>query len=262
MISCNEAMEQISRLIDEDLSKEEQDALQEHLQSCESCRQLYSAFSGLSDAIAEGMEDVPEGFSDKVMSEIRRSAISPVKKNSSPAKKLSRYSLPIAALLALVIAIPVFTSNRTVKSEMAVAPMMAAGTTYAADSAPMEEAMEMPAAAEENGIALQSEEALSEPMFSAFSAMASEASASNSLPSLSIDKDVEALLFSSEEDQQSLEDLQLSSWEYEVTSEETGETYFVYTDGDSVWYNTDASDTVYKAPVSEEEFLSVMSQNG
>ncbi len=103
MCGCEYYQELISRMLDEDLSRDERSALAEHLETCRECAAMYQAFSVLSDTLASDMEEPPEGFSDNVMAEIRRSEI--IRKNRKP-HVLSRQTknfIVAAACAALVL---------------------------------------------------------------------------------------------------------------------------------------------------------------
>ena len=103
MCGCEYYQELISRMLDEDLSRDERSALAEHLETCRECAAMYQAFSVLSDTLASDMEEPPEGFSDNVMAEIRRSEI--IRKNRKP-RVLSRQTknfIVAAACAALVL---------------------------------------------------------------------------------------------------------------------------------------------------------------
>lgn len=251
MKSCYEYAELISRLIDDDLSDAEQTELHNHLATCENCRQLYSAFSAVSEEIADGAEEVPDGFSDKVMSQIRRETMVPVKKKLT-FKKISRYALPVAALLALVIAIPSLTMSRAAKTEtmMAAAPMMVSESAAAGR------------AAEPAFAAAMAEEA---PAEDALIADLTESAAADcngiSCVVLSMDEDTEQAIFPRESQPVSAAELHLDLPSMEITVTGTDKTCFVYSDGASVWYNFDGSDSVFPSEFSEAELRSILLEN-
>ena len=99
MSNCELYQEMISRMIDDELSEEEQTVLARHLDTCPECSALYAAFSGLSAAIADDLEAPPEELSDNIMAELRRADIQ-VKNRRKPRW---RGALAAAACLALVI---------------------------------------------------------------------------------------------------------------------------------------------------------------
>ena len=53
MNSCEHYQELISRLVDGELSREEHEALMEHMKSCSACNAMYAVFHDLSDILAE-----------------------------------------------------------------------------------------------------------------------------------------------------------------------------------------------------------------
>lgn len=98
MMSCLEAQELISRLLDEDLSAEEQRELERHIASCPDCKATYDAFSSLSRAIREDLEEPPAALRETVMAKLRRDAI----RRRQPPKRVRSF-LALAACAALVI---------------------------------------------------------------------------------------------------------------------------------------------------------------
>ena len=88
----------ISRMLDEDLSAEEEAALAKHLEGCEECRALHGAFAAVSGALAGQLEEPPERLRENVMAQVRRDAIR--KKNT---RRPWRAALAVAAAAALAI---------------------------------------------------------------------------------------------------------------------------------------------------------------
>lgn len=72
-----DCQELISRLLDEDksLTAEENAALQAHIAECADCAAVYAAFSALSEAIGEDLEEPPASLCENVMADIRREEI-------------------------------------------------------------------------------------------------------------------------------------------------------------------------------------------
>ena len=91
--------ELISRMLDEELLPEEQDALALHLKDCPDCAALYAAFSALSESIGADLEEPPEGLRENVMAQIRREEI---RKKNTGRRHWGAY-LSVAAVVALVI---------------------------------------------------------------------------------------------------------------------------------------------------------------
>lgn len=75
MLSCEEALEQMSQALDGPLTGEEQGELEAHLASCPACRADWAALRELHQAMGElGETPAPEGFADRVMERIREEA--------------------------------------------------------------------------------------------------------------------------------------------------------------------------------------------
>lgn len=118
MSSCEHYQELISRLVDDELSAEEQAVLVSHLEHCPDCAALVQAFQSISGVIAEDLEEPPEALSENVMAELRREAI----KTKNRKKRRWKGPLATAACLAVVIAaawlIPnMFRANSAAPSE-------------------------------------------------------------------------------------------------------------------------------------------------
>ena len=96
MKDCEYYREKISCLIDGELSPEESAELEAHIAGCSECRALYNAFTAVSAALSDGMEEPPEHITPAVMQEVR--TIAQKKKRGVWIKYLSA-----AACLALVI---------------------------------------------------------------------------------------------------------------------------------------------------------------
>ena len=100
MKDCEYYREKISCLIDGELSPEETAGLEAHIAACPECRALYEAFTAVSAAISDGMEEPPEHIAPSIMQEVR--AIAAKKKCGMWIKYLSA-----AACLALVVLVGV-----------------------------------------------------------------------------------------------------------------------------------------------------------
>ena len=101
MNSCEHYQELISRLVDGELSREEHEALMEHMKSCSACNAMYAVFHDLSDILAEEDEALPEGLHENIMAGVRRSDI--VRKNRRMRRLGLRTALTAAACLVLVL---------------------------------------------------------------------------------------------------------------------------------------------------------------
>lgn len=101
MSGCEYYQELISRMLDEDISRDERAALAEHLGTCRECAAMYQAFSALSDTISSGMVDPPEELTDNIMAELRRSEI---RRNNRRMPRQMKNLIAAAACAAVVIA--------------------------------------------------------------------------------------------------------------------------------------------------------------
>ena len=99
MSRCEQVQEQISRLLDGDLSPQEQAAVQEHIAGCAECAALYEAFSAVSDAIGQDLEEAPDSLRETVMAEIRREEIRRRNQSLRPWRRV----LTAAACLVLLV---------------------------------------------------------------------------------------------------------------------------------------------------------------
>ena len=148
MRSCSEYQELISRLLDEDLSADEQAELERHVSGCAECRAMLDAFRSLSGALAEDLEEVPAGLHESIMADARREAL---RRRQAP-KRVRRF-LAMAACAALVIlAAAANLPKLQHDAAMLAAPKEAASgeTAYleAADETTAEAPAEEPAEAE------------------------------------------------------------------------------------------------------------------
>ena len=132
MSSCEYYQELISRLVDDELSAEEQAVLVSHLEHCPDCAALVQAFQSISGVIAEDLAEPPEALSENVMAELRREAI----KTENRKKRRWKGPLATAACLAVVIAAAWLMPNMFWADSAAPAEMSAAASDYAAPQAP------------------------------------------------------------------------------------------------------------------------------
>ncbi|MGM9587977.1 MAG: anti-sigma factor family protein [Candidatus Limivicinus sp.] len=132
MSSCEYYQELISRLVDDELSAEEQAVLVSHLEHCPDCATLVQAFQSISGVIAEDLAEPPEALSENVMAELRREAI----KTENRKKRRWKGPLATAACLAVVIAAAWLMPNMFRADSAAPAEMSAAASDYAAPQAP------------------------------------------------------------------------------------------------------------------------------
>lgn len=129
MNGCEYYQELISRLVDGELSEEGRAVLAQHLRECAECAALYDAFSGISQAIWDDMEEAPASLAENVMAQVRRSKM--LEKNTANEQQPKRRRaeknkgksgafkvvLSAAACLVLVVAaaytLPVFRGADT-----------------------------------------------------------------------------------------------------------------------------------------------------
>lgn len=117
MSGCEFYQELISRMLDEDLSRDERAALAEHLGTCRECTAMYQAFSALSDTVASDLVDPPEDLTDNIMAQLRRAEI--VRKNgkgsrlSRPMKNLIAAAACVALVVAAVGGVAVVNNRKT-----------------------------------------------------------------------------------------------------------------------------------------------------
>ena len=115
MNSCAYYQELISTLADGEISREEHEALMEHMKSCSACNAMYAVFHDLSDILAEDSEPLPEGLHESIMAGVRRSEI--MKKNRRMRKFGLSTALTAAACAVLVLFAAVgFTPGKRAES--------------------------------------------------------------------------------------------------------------------------------------------------
>lgn len=103
MSGCEYYQELISRMLDEDISRDERAALAEHLGTCRECAAMYQAFSALSDTISSGMVDPPEELTDNIMAELRRSEIR--RKNRRMPRQMKNLIAAVACAAVVIAAV-------------------------------------------------------------------------------------------------------------------------------------------------------------
>lgn len=95
-MTCDEIQESISTMLDGELSDEVRASILAHIAVCPECRNMYEAFSALSDSLQD-LEDVPENFTETVMHRIQAKAKAPKR------KRWLTGAVGLAACLALVL---------------------------------------------------------------------------------------------------------------------------------------------------------------
>lgn len=106
MRSCEEYAEIISCLIDGEVSNAEAEEVQAHIEHCESCRALFLAFSSVSDFLENELEEPPEGLTENIMSDIRRSRLAAVKTGKAMRRNLITAIASVAALAVICYTVP------------------------------------------------------------------------------------------------------------------------------------------------------------
>lgn len=101
MSECAKYQELICSLVDEELNTQTREALLSHIEGCKECKALYEAFSALSLAVSEDIEEVPEALHENIMAGVRRSALR--NKNKKRSIRQTRSLLAAAACFAVVI---------------------------------------------------------------------------------------------------------------------------------------------------------------
>jgi len=140
---CNKYHEMISCMTDRELPAHEAAKLHAHIDTCPECRLVYEAFSGISDAISEGMVSPPEHLAESVMNKIAL--------QKSPKSRKRPYALvrfgAIAACLAVILLgtyeLGLFgrvASNKTADDASVLMEYSTVAEAQAAEEAPGEDA--------------------------------------------------------------------------------------------------------------------------
>ena len=101
-MNCNEIREKISCMLDGQLSAEDSAIVAEHLAECPECMRAFEAFHAISIAMEE-LEDVPAGFTEDVMTRIRKSNTTPTPKKRPMSIFRTAGMVAAAACAALVL---------------------------------------------------------------------------------------------------------------------------------------------------------------
>jgi|GEM_PF-1872488 len=70
MSDCSRYIEQISAMVDGELSEEQESELRTHMEGCEDCKRVYDAFSEISEVFSGELEAPPEMLAEGVMYKI------------------------------------------------------------------------------------------------------------------------------------------------------------------------------------------------
>jgi len=102
MRNCDYYERLIGDMIDGELDSQQSAELRTHMETCESCRRMYQAFSAISAVVSENMEEPPEDFAKTVMNKI-----------SSPREKAKRpFAWGRYAAMAACFVLVVFGASR------------------------------------------------------------------------------------------------------------------------------------------------------
>ena len=136
MSSCDLIQEKISQLLDGDLSPQEREEVEAHIQDCPSCAAIYQAFSLVSAGIAENLEEPPRALFENVMDAVRqekphRRVLVPVRYRSAAAAAAC-----VALVLGLSLGLPPMVrslgrSAASVQDVLTAAPTEWIGTSAA-----------------------------------------------------------------------------------------------------------------------------------
>jgi hypothetical protein len=97
---CGKYRDMIDRLLDRDLSEEEEKALRAHMESCGDCRRVYDAYRAIADALETDLAEPPEDLLPGIR---RRIAAGEAEKKKARTRFSSRRIGLMAACLALMI---------------------------------------------------------------------------------------------------------------------------------------------------------------
>ena len=103
MVDCEKFQEEISCLIDGELSPEELDLLHAHIAHCEDCRRMYAAFSAISTSLSEDLDEPPAELAPGIMFKIRNGA--------GPKRHFRHFHVGKLAALAACLAVVIFAAS-------------------------------------------------------------------------------------------------------------------------------------------------------
>lgn len=81
MISCSKAREMIDSYIDGNISEADMTAFEDHISTCDDCRELYEFTIQVTSALKRSIQPPPADFTARVMDRVRQEAAAPVKQN-------------------------------------------------------------------------------------------------------------------------------------------------------------------------------------
>ena len=162
MNDCAKYQELISCLIDGELTEHQAAELEQHMAHCPECMAMYRDFSAVSGCVSSGMEKVPAGLHDSIMSGVKAAA--KAKKAKKPVIVRLRPYMAAAACLVVIVG-AVFALRDGVSFETASNSSSSTTATAAADCNVSDKvtADSAPAQSEEYGFAYSTTESSSEP---------------------------------------------------------------------------------------------------
>ena len=140
MSSCEQIQELISRMLDEELTPQEAEAVRRHRENCPDCAAMYAAFQALSDTLGQDLEEPPEALRENVMAELRREEIRQKNTRRGPWRAV----LTAAACVLIFVGITQFVNPRLGRKSVALtaAPQSVVTADYGAVSNSFEAAGE------------------------------------------------------------------------------------------------------------------------
>lgn len=161
MSSCTYYHELISRMLDDDLTKEESRVLALHIRNCDECAAVYEAFSGISAMLEDDIQNPPERMSENVMASIRRDIIENREKDKRKSEKGKGVRLRAVFLVAACMAVAFIAGSfvQSMRSEKVAMSSQSAPAAVYEEAAPYEsdEVPAEPAASSENAVSPGSE---------------------------------------------------------------------------------------------------------
>lgn len=94
-MTCEDALALLSGHLDGENTQEEEQALLAHLQVCDACRALFSAFEEADAGVLALRAEPPQGLREQIMEQVRREPM-------RPKRHLAPWAVPAAAAAAVV----------------------------------------------------------------------------------------------------------------------------------------------------------------
>lgn len=123
---CEEALLLMSGYLDNENTQEEQAQLLEHLEHCETCRQVLENFRLADEGLLSMTQELPDGLHDRIMDAVRADA--------APKKKKSPWLGILASAAAVALAVGLYGAVDRGVTEDAAAPMVARTTDHTASA--------------------------------------------------------------------------------------------------------------------------------